>query len=238
MSNDDETQVADAGKVPAATLVRTPAVRSEAAVAIGAAALGILTLGALAVGALAIGTLAIGQLALGRARLRSGRVDELRIGATHHRGTAGRACAGQAIGEASEHGRQDPAGPDRRQRQRHVVGPLASAGGAGQCGCRIDGGLHHQSRQCRSGAPGVRCPPRLRRLPRDDRLAGDRRGRRRRACAVALRAGQGGARGRQARLLRMATRADDRRGRGTRRHWPRPTGWSPRSVCKRASILP
>jgi hypothetical protein len=79
MSSCEQAQGAETDQVPAATVVRTPAVRREAAVAIGATALGALALGAFAVGAVAIGKLAIGQLALGRARLRSGRVGQLRI---------------------------------------------------------------------------------------------------------------------------------------------------------------
>jgi hypothetical protein len=79
ISTHDETQATDIGQVPAATVVRTPAVQGKAAVAIAATALGALAAGALAMGVLAIGKLAIGQLAVGRARLRGGRIVELRI---------------------------------------------------------------------------------------------------------------------------------------------------------------
>src|SRR5271156_4280541 len=112
-------------------------------------------------------------------------------------------------------GGQDSAGSDRRQRWGYMVGAFPLAGVTGELGCGVDGGLHHQSRERRGGAPGVGCPAGLRRLAQGDRLARDRRGRSRRARPVALRAGQSGAGGGKERLLRMAARADNGGGGGT-----------------------
>jgi hypothetical protein len=55
------------------------------------------------------------------------------------------------------YGGEDTAGADRRQRQGDLVGSFPPAGVAGELGRRIDGGLHHQSRQRRGSAPGLGC---------------------------------------------------------------------------------
>src|SRR5712692_4775589 len=74
------------------------------------------------------------------------------------------------------HGTQDSPGVCWRQCALDLGLPVALPGAAGQPGCRDDGGLHHQARERRRGAPSVWSAARLPRLPDDGGLAGDRRG--------------------------------------------------------------